>query len=59
MSPCVCAELIDEEQLFMACQAAYLHIPTLMFFGCMYVCVFGARDDPLILVLLLTADTTD
>lgn len=42
---CVCVrELIDEEQLFMECQAA-LHIPTLMFFW-MSVCVCWLQGKP-------------
>lgn len=54
---CVC-ELTDEEQLFMSSCFAYTHTHV---FGCLSVCVFGTRvkdvwgDDPIILVLLLTA----
>lgn len=39
---CVRAKLIDEENLFMECQAA-LHIPTLVFSD-VTVSVFGAGD---------------
>ena len=56
---CVCVELIDEEQLYMEYHAT-LHRPTFMFLD-VYVCAFGTGvddvlgDDPIILVLLLTA----